>query len=147
MKRSCCSCFPGPCLLLLPGDGWGNAVLALPHLPPAFQFVVTLAEGQHFIGVFLGEFGLYVSGRLPGRLCVGQWVLWWELGHRQLPARGVLSQQYPSPDKSGAAPGLPAALPMGAGEGHRDLGMRRQSLVLISGLSDPFAGGGSSLSV
>lgn len=52
----------------------------------------------------------------------------------------------------GDAPDLHVGFPQpspahGSGEGHWDLGMQRQALVLISGFSDPFAGGSSSLSV
>lgn len=127
--------------------------------PPAFQFIITLAEEQHLVGVFGGNLGFAFLG-LWGRLHVGQGcgksVLWWELGHWQLPACRVLSQQYPRVGQHQGCQGTPPDLPLGfpqpspahgSGEGHWDLGMQRQVLVLISGFSDPLAGGGSSLSV
>lgn len=149
-------CFPGSCLLL--GRGMEKCCPDFAMPPPAFQFI-TLAEAEYLVGVSWGilEFAfLGLWGRLHVRQGCRKWVLWWELGHWQLPACGVLSQQYLRVGQHqgcrGMLPHLPVGFPQpnpahGSGEGHWDLGMQRQALILISGFSDPLAGGSSSLSV
>lgn len=114
--------------------------IAMP--PPAFQFIITLAEGQHLVGVFGGNLEFAFLG-LWGRLCVRKGcrkqVLWWELGHWQLPACRVLSQQYPRVGQHRGCQGMPPDLPVGfpqpspargSGERHWDLGGKEASACI-----------------
>lgn len=67
-------------------------------------------------------------------------------------AESAVPENGTAPGLPGDAPDLPVGFPQpssahGSGEGYWDLETQRQVLVLISGFSDPLAGGGSSLSV